>query len=160
MPPPSVLAPGNPLVSSASPRFSAPSCSPTRQPQASLASSPASGPAMNPVRRFAACRSHMRHRTDDQKSAYVSLACLRYAAKPLLASKGELPWHESKPRRKITPATEGPHCRCEGFNRQSNHRPDTRHGLKTPCRAVDSGKLGELLRFRLDTDCLLVDLCE
>jgi hypothetical protein len=94
----------------------------------------------------------MRHRTDDQKSAYVSLACLRYAAKPLLASKGELPWHESKPRRKITPATEGPHCRCEGFNRQSNHRPDTRHGLKTPCRAVDSGKLGELLRFRLDQE--------
>ncbi|TIL19856.1 MAG: DUF4238 domain-containing protein [Mesorhizobium sp.] len=37
-------------VSSASPRFSGPSCSPGRSPPASAVSSPASEPAMNPAR--------------------------------------------------------------------------------------------------------------
>src|SRR5690606_20426356 len=89
----------------------------------------------------------MSHCSDDQKPAYFSLACLRYSPKPLFTSGGELPRHQSKPRRKITPATKGCHCRCESLDCQCNHRADTWHGLKTLGGAADFGTLGEFLRL-------------
>src|SRR5215468_6624626 len=62
----------------------------------------------------------------DQEPSQIAVAALGYPAQANLAPGRILPWHQTKPGRKLAPAAEAAWLRNRRGDRRSDDRPDAR----------------------------------